>query len=468
MSYDLTWSKLDPAEFEEFVYWLVTALGYSEPRWVSGSGDGGVDVVAYFPSSMPGLPLTPRKVVFQCKHIKKLTKPKIEEELANFATADLDTWVLVATSDPSPQLRTWFSNIGNSRRYPFNVEAWWRQDLDRIVRENAEKLLNYLPKHLRVLSGISSPPAEVHSATLTAVTARLRDINSTQIDRFARSKYIPNLYVRRGIQRQIEEFLLDEATVAHVTKTKLINIIQNAQKLAKSSPAGFAKSFREDPKADTKVREAERRRAVQAFRKHVASESEAWLEEFRGCLSDLLTLAKQLPDRTYLAAKHDYERLKASIQNCIRIQRTIPRFSEPVDVLPHAPTGRYDAVKVSIFSEGSSGTEIQALIESALSVSEGLFKPGLLVIDRAGSGKTNLLCHVVTRLSEQQPVILLFGRQPSSSEAFLVDEVQRWIENGFGEHNPNLVATLDALLSKHGQFLTVFIDGINENRDLRI
>ncbi|HET6263125.1 MAG TPA: restriction endonuclease, partial [Chloroflexia bacterium] len=147
MPYDLKWDALSPSDFEEFVFWLVTALGYDDPKRVSGTGDEGEDIVAFL-RPLPNIGVSGRKWVFQCKHTNRVTKADIEGELANFIAGGIDTWVLVTTAQPSTQMRRWFERLRSSMRYPFHIEAWWGEDVERITRATDEPLLKVLPLRL--------------------------------------------------------------------------------------------------------------------------------------------------------------------------------------------------------------------------------------------------------------------------------------------------------------------------------
>lgn len=97
-----------------------------------------------------------------------------------------------------------------------------------------------------------------------------------------------------------------------------------------------------------------------------------------------------------------------------------------------------------------------------------------LVRDKAGSGKTNLLCRLAE--SERPKTLFLFlscklALPPSRS---LQDELSSVLESALRhESDPgasygsiNLIQALDLTLRREGAQLVVLLDGINENRDL--
>ncbi|MFZ5858382.1 MAG: restriction endonuclease [Chloroflexota bacterium] len=95
-------------------------------------------------------------------------------------------------------------------------------------------------------------------------------------------------------------------------------------------------------------------------------------------------------------------------------------------------------------------------------------KSCLVIADRSGRGKTNLLCHLAEDLSEQMPVLLVFGSKTVSNETDLIMH----ITEEFGYFSPpgtRWQAGLDdverACKSTNLKTL-IFIDGISENNDI--
>lgn len=468
MAYDITWSALTPGDFEEFAFWLITALGYEEPRRVSGPGDQGEDVVAFFPAFLPGVPLVRRKWVFQCKHVRRVTKLDIEKELSNFAAGEIDTWVLVTTARETTSMRTWLQQIRGTERYPFHIETWWQDDLERITRENLDALLRYVPLRLNDKLGLYQAVPVPSTANLAAVAARCRDFSNSQIERYARGKYIPNLYVHRNIQSEIQDFLADEATIAHMTKTSILELVRKTQTQLDNGVSHFRKSFRDVPQAETKPDEKVRQQHLRRFRTQLLDESESWLIEIRRSLLDLSRSAELLSDDKYVVESEKYLRLETQAKKCLELLATIPRREEPVEIIPVLEGRPREPALVSVLSEGGFDHNVEESLKSAIVRANAPFKPSVLIIDRAGSGKTNVVCHLVTRIAEEKPVLLLFGRQPILGNGFLVSELTARVRDVLDREDGDPMAMIDSILADNGEFLSVFIDGINENRDLQV
>lgn len=84
----------------------------------------------------------------------------------------------------------------------------------------------------------------------------------------------------------------------------------------------------------------------------------------------------------------------------------------------------------------------------------------LLVIDKAGSGKTNLLCHLALSHAETHPVVFLPGKVPLSSRFDLELEIYRRLG---GEPGDEAVSACLESAAALGRPVLIFLDGINEN-----
>lgn len=79
-----------------------------------------------------------------------------------------------------------------------------------------------------------------------------------------------------------------------------------------------------------------------------------------------------------------------------------------------------------------------------------------LIIDRAGGGKTNLLCKLAKDNSFVAPTILLFGKENFNGEFGLIERIKDILKSTIE------IQELDDVLANSGQFLHIYIDGINE------
>ncbi len=101
------------------------------------------------------------------------------------------------------------------------------------------------------------------------------------------------------------------------------------------------------------------------------------------------------------------------------------------------------------------------------------FRSCFLIVDRAGSGKTNLLCHLAKKYSKSQATIFVSGRVLLDDEFSLEDYIVKSIrrsEIGLNFNNLDEVKDFLAECSKgvSEKKFFVFIDGINENSNIAL
>ncbi len=108
-------------------------------------------------------------------------------------------------------------------------------------------------------------------------------------------------------------------------------------------------------------------------------------------------------------------------------------------------------------------------ISKTVTVIRRHFQNCFLVVDRAGSGKTNLLCHLAKKYSKSQAAIFVSGRILLDDEFSLENYIVKSISCPEIELNFNRLDQVDDFLSscskEYGgdKKLLVFVDGINEN-----
>ena len=87
----------------------------------------------------------------------------------------------------------------------------------------------------------------------------------------------------------------------------------------------------------------------------------------------------------------------------------------------------------------------------------------LVLVDRAGTGKTNIVCHLAEQLSADQPVVLLSGHMELSSEYHIEAHVERQLEATLSGIFTDWMPRVSPGLQKAEKWLFIIIDGINEN-----
>jgi hypothetical protein len=530
---DIDWDLIDFEDFELLTYRLVEAMGFDEARRLSGPSDRGEDVVAFQPANIPGIRRHSRKWVFQCKKVKSIRKGDITDELANFAARRIDTWMLVTTFDPSPEFRRWFEGLSTSDRYGFHIQAWWKSDLESYVITYADHLLKYLPERISRQIGLDDGSPREDLVSVKAVLARFRLLADSQIERFARGKYIPKLYVQRRLQEEIVAFTASEAAVAKKAKTAALDLVEasinqlkdyikiynskNAEirknialhksqstelrergeshkaetkkflekiNSAKSRKGGVSLDQQERNEAAIALRKQEQEKLEQLYRSTIEQRqfleknlklreanitvSKSFVDSIAANFRLCSNRAKELPDDHYLTAFDKYQILFDALAKVLAL---IDPNLKKSDIVSPPATGSTDsesylktAQAIQMLSDEGFIVDYKERIREGIVDIQRLFRNTLVIIDRAGSGKTNIICHLVNALSSDQATVLIFGKEPLQGSDGLVRAVTEVISKAMGDLVQDPVAELDRLLEKEGQFLTVFVDGINENR----
>jgi hypothetical protein len=95
------------------------------------------------------------------------------------------------------------------------------------------------------------------------------------------------------------------------------------------------------------------------------------------------------------------------------------------------------------------------------------FQKCIALVSNAGYGKTNVICHLASKLSEKYPVVLISGQMEISSEQDIEFHVKRQLENLLPIGLSNWVGRIKKVSNDPDQpFLFILIDGINESSNL--
>ncbi|MDT5269017.1 MAG: hypothetical protein QOH49_1203 [Acidobacteriota bacterium] len=91
-----------------------------------------------------------------------------------------------------------------------------------------------------------------------------------------------------------------------------------------------------------------------------------------------------------------------------------------------------------------------------------------VLVDRAGTGKTNVACRLAEQLINEHPVVLLSGQMELSSEYDIEFHVQRQLESAFRGIFTDWTNRVSDELGRAHKWLFIIIDGINENANPRL
>jgi restriction endonuclease len=458
--------RLSPREFEEFVHRLIEAMNFEGVTYWGGPADEGKDIVAYQPSAPPVIKPATRKWIFQCKRSPRITKAEIMAELSNFASENIDTWVLVTTARPSTQLREWLLALDASIKYHFHIEAWWKEDVEKLTREYGKVLLNSLPSKTLELLDFHNELRLTDSWTVEAVAARCRDVVNAQIDRFAKNKYIPNLYIQRKLEGRLIAFHGAEAELARTLKTEIIHTIRKEI----SQLENYLKAFplkgtnRERDHEHPAIRNAQPKEFKKEVRfvNRLFVKSELWIDNLKKALMGLSKTARALSDVSYIekAAEHDF--LCREIERIVVLLNSMPTVEHEIK-FGHSPEVLNR--KVGLIPMNRILNQIDRL-KNLSNYIQRFRRNSLLVVDRAGSGKTSLICDLALQLATKYPVVILFGKETFIGPEGMIHKLEEIISRSLETERSDGMTLLDRLLEQEGVFLHVFLEGINESRNI--
>jgi hypothetical protein len=117
----IDWKKVNPTNFEKFIYYTLSKLGFNNREWFGkGGGDGGRDVVAYTFEELPFNLGYGRKWIFQCKRWKRMPdKTTILNEILTAKQHSPDFWVMVIPVDLTADQIDYFNFLDKSN--PFKI-----------------------------------------------------------------------------------------------------------------------------------------------------------------------------------------------------------------------------------------------------------------------------------------------------------------------------------------------------------
>lgn len=463
----MDWQRLTGGDFETVVYHLLGQLDFQDVQRQGGSGDGGADLTASTPVSPAGFESSRFNWVFQCKNTRRIDQHAITKELTKARGLDLDVWVLATTANPSPGLRRWLKGIEKNREYRFRIEIWWRDDLERLVQQNAPALRPLLSEAIIRHLGLEQPESEVSSH---GVLSTFRDHVNSQIETFARAKYIPRLYTARKIEASLAPFFEPEGRVAlelkHALRKQLRRcetalaawlaahqtaINESLSQLLEAIEALHAKHEKASPSQQVRLdREVAGLRMRQSKLVQRSVEVPERVGVCRRQLEELSEAIDRLPEGLYWTEHTRYGALRESIRLALKEAASLEGFDEREEVT------------------GASLHLYENLLDQLIEKTERPFQPCIAVVDRAGGGKTNVACHLALTCVATMPTILIFGKEHIDGSHGIIRYVQRVVAEVFASDEQGGMRTLDRFLMDTQGFLYVIIDGINENRNIEV
>lgn len=170
-------------------------------------------------------------------------------------------------------------------------------------------------------------------------------------------------------------------------------------------------------------------------------------------------LVSELIKKNYIRHQRNAEDFIEEIRKALDIKQYIvkgsPRYKNLVEVFP-------------IFIKPGSDFTFEVandLILRFCLLCESYTKTSIVIVDKAGSGKTNLACHIAERLNETHPVMLLSGQMELSHNYDIEFHIQALLEAKLGGFFADWINRIDQSLHESGRWFYIILDGINESRN---
>lgn len=493
--------------FEQFTAELLRELGFRILRNAGRGPDGGVDLVVESPKdATSGFSL---RLLVQCKHFAHSGRAVGLPDLGGISLNDLVEarnaagLLLICSTIPSQSLLSHLDALSTAERRPFTV--WDRNILEaKLVALSSTGLLQRVfPRSAGELASsilLPTPVAKWSTIVQTLLACARSDI-AGEIGK----KYIPDLYVTRpAVQDTIDNFIRAAQRAGAIEKSieEADQISKKAGRLCKDMINALVKSTlpqidlsRLRNRANSTYSTAAHavKQAMEAAKQLHNTDSE--LRALDVGLADLARIFKPehldrvIPREQIVPTLHREQERLASIIGEFRalgspLQRLLALCSTELietDTLKESiaratirPQGHEDlAVLQQLQSEAQ---RLNAGVDSTLeqlNLADKVFgaishniKPAIMLIEKAGRGKTNLACDLVARFGIEAPVFFVAAKAlPLSNPNPLLDRIMRRLDSLPGLSGSSGLDVLAQYAHMNRSQCIIVVDGINESVD---
>jgi hypothetical protein len=143
INWDEAWSRLDPKQFEELMYWILQREGFYNVVWHGESGaDKGRDIICER-TELFGPRVLRRTCVVQCKKYQgRVSRQLLEEDLLKATEHSPDIFILATTGIVGSATKDWL--LAQKRRLNFEIVLWERLDIELLLQRNQDLRHEYL------------------------------------------------------------------------------------------------------------------------------------------------------------------------------------------------------------------------------------------------------------------------------------------------------------------------------------
>jgi hypothetical protein len=505
----------DGTEFEFLVQELLQEMGMHAERTGAGQ-DKGVDIIAQENlNDMIGAPIY-KKYVVQCKHFahsgKSVGVAHIHDVIDTITQQNANGYLLVTSTDITSSLKEKLEFLKKNSN-AISIEYWDKISLEKMLMQHPALVTKYFPTRFNRIK-ITIPKFKSKKSRYC------KDLVLSHFKEFVGIKYIPKLYVRRNIEDQfynnlispalrfqdlmrdyeselksyldlpkyfpdLNAFIIPRGDTKKITFDWLLNHSQLRDKIIENQKI-FKKS-KWNPLHEYRLKgpqgvENEYYRILRLYKKYISSVEETLKPYIEAC--NFVFDAEEYNNK----AREYNQKIDANNKKT-RNKKSISKKKKPTKKKLKYPwrhdsfTKSYALKKVRIASlkDKKSVTfyETRLIISDFLrkikkfpllkfeKIIEEISHTTQIVVDRAGSGKTNLSCRISIRLLSNSFVLFLTGKalgiDYNSIKKYILINALAATDMPTGT---SLKIVLQELYDSNFP-LVLILDGINEASDIR-
>jgi len=299
-----------------------------------------------------------------------------------------------------------------------------------------------------------------------------------QIKLVGREKYIPDIYIERSIEKEVESFANFEEVFFERSSIIIDDLARIAQKYSLSD-----RVYQTLLNADSMIRNFQ-----------VVDEYWQFINELKHCFYyDQIEIIFSLTNLTARLPKQKEELFQSNLTKIVLDLESLPFVSKKL--LRDLPKQIYS--DRDLFLENVTGGNLSKEIEMTLleilpsiiyDYTNGVphkwkfanelikelddliqlkFQKCVALVSNAGYGKTNVICHIASELSKKYPVVLLSGQIEVTSQQDIEFHVKRQLESLLPGNFSNWINRIKNISDDSDKsFLFILIDGVNESNNL--
>jgi energy-coupling factor transporter ATP-binding protein EcfA2 len=346
------------------------------------------------------------------------------------------------------------------------------QDTNRLEQEFIRDFIKNLRDFLFEKVEIN----QYNSFSLDSLHLLCRASINQQIRSVGRDKYIPDIYLERGVEEEIESFVNFDQTFLKQADKIIDDLIQISHNYRLRKEA-----YEYLSKAKIAIRNSQTLeqyyQVIDGLKKSVFFDEIENIfilinyamglsrdTEFYSKYATILSLFKELPCISSQALSELPEKL-LELRRRVLVKEEKIEIQRGIEIicLNILPAKKYDYLN-GVPSKWKFANDLIKEINNLVQIQA---QKCIALVGNAGYGKTNVICHLADSLSKKYPVVLLSGQVEITGQYNIEYYIQRQLESFLPGNFFNWMNRIKQILDNPSrQCLFILIDGINENSNL--